>query len=67
MRVMRIDKNLSQIDENRSTVETCWIGTVGTLHVMIGIGNGAENFTILGTFFIVISLASSDSQKKENS
>ncbi len=49
------------------TDETCWIGTVGTLQVMIGIGTGAESFAILGAFFVVTSSVSLDSQKKENS
>ncbi len=43
------------------------MGGEGTLHVTIGIGTGAENFTISGAFFVVISLASSDSQKKVSS
>ncbi len=49
------------------TDETCWIGTVGTLQVMIGIGMGAANFAISGAFFIATSSASLDSQKKVNS
>ncbi len=35
--------------------------------MMIGIGMGAENFLISGTFFVAISFVSSGVQKKENS
>ncbi len=38
---------------------TCWIGTVRTLHEMIGIGTGAANFAISGAFFVATSSASS--------
>ncbi len=37
------------------------------LHVMIGIGTGAENFSTEDALFVATSLASSDSQKKVNS
>ncbi len=66
MRAMRINKTLSQINGNRSTVETFWIGTVGSLHMTIGFGTGAENFTNSGAFFDSISFVSLDSQKKDN-
>ncbi len=46
---------------------TCWIGTVGTLHVMIGFGFRAVSFATLGALFVATSSASSDSQKKESS
>ncbi len=46
---------------------TCWIADEGTVHVMIGIGMGAENFATGGSFFAATSLVSLDSQKKENS
>ncbi len=34
---------------------------------MIGIGTGAESFAISAAFFVVTSLVSLDSQKKDNS
>ncbi len=43
------------------------MGGDGTLNVTIGIGTGTENFTISRAFFVVISFASSDSQKKVSS
>ncbi len=77
MRVMRIDKNPSQIDENRVSVmwfgvtmfveETCWIGTVGTLHVMIIFGISVESFVTGGSFFVATSFISLGCQKNEYS
>ncbi len=46
---------------------TCWIGAVGTLHVMIVFGIGVENFVTSGTFFVAISFISLGVQKKEYS
>ncbi len=43
---------------------TCWIGGEGTVHVMIGIRMGAENFATLGALFVVTSFVSSGVQKK---
>ncbi len=48
------------------TVEMCWIGDVGTSHVMIEMGFSVVNFSISGMFFVATSFASSDSQKKDN-
>ncbi len=45
---------------------TCWMGTIGTLHVMIGFGISAENFLTGGALFVATSFDSSGSQKKEN-
>ncbi len=44
--------------------ETCWMGGDEIQETTICFGTGAENFAISGAFFIVISFASSDSQKK---
>ncbi len=46
---------------------TFWTGGEGTLYVMIGFGFSVVNFAISGAFFVVVSFASSGSQKKENS
>ncbi len=43
---------------------THWIGGEGTVHVMIGIGTGAENFATGGSFFVATSSDSSGVQKK---
>ncbi len=43
------------------------MGGEGTLHVMIGIGTGAENFATSGALFVASSFASSGVQKKERS
>ncbi len=48
-------------------VETFWMGGEGTLIMMIGFGTSEVNFVTEGSFFVVSSLASSDSQKKVNS
>ncbi len=43
------------------------MGGEGILYVTIGIGMGAVNFVTSGALFVATSLASSDSQKKDNS
>ncbi len=47
--------------------ETCWIGGVGTLIVMIGFGFGVENVVTSGTLFVAFSFISLGCQKKESS
>ncbi len=43
---------------------TCWIGGEGTVHVMIRIRTGAENFATSGALFVATSFASLGVQKK---
>ncbi len=43
------------------------MGAVGTLQMMIGFRVSVENFVTGGSFFVVTSLVSSGSQKKDNS
>ncbi len=59
--------NVSQNDENWSTVETFWIGIVGTLHMTIGFGTDVENFAMSYVLFDSIAFVFLDSQKKDNS
>ncbi len=67
MRVMRIIKNVSQIDEDRCTVEMLWIGDEATLHVMMGFGISEVNFMMSDMHSVTSSFVSSGIQKKENS